>query len=270
MWVWREQAGLKFLTLPAWEEAGVEIGFSSRKGGVSQGPFSSLNLGLHVGDEPDKVLENRRRWLDLWQADWNEAVLAEQVHGAGVVWLDNEAGGRGSRDLKTAIPGMDGMLTLDKLGLMALFADCVPLFFYHPRIKAVGMAHAGWKGTAGKIALQVLQLLAQAGGPPEECWAAIGPAIGPCCYEVDEAVAARLRKNFTQTPFLKPAREGHDMLDLWQANQEILLGAGVKAEHIWTAELCTACRPDAFFSHRRDGGQTGRMAGWIRLRRRGE
>ncbi|MHB1403992.1 MAG: peptidoglycan editing factor PgeF [Desulfitobacteriaceae bacterium] len=266
MWVWREKAGLKYLTLPAWEEAGVEIGFSSRGGGVSEQHFSSLNLGLHVGDEPQRVLENRRRWLGLWQADWNEVAIAEQVHGTGVVWLDAEAGGRGSRDLRTAIPGTDGLLTKDKLGLMAFFADCVPLFFYHPKLKAVGIAHAGWKGTAGKIALPVLDELAQAGGQAEDCWAAIGPAIGPCCYEVDEPVAARLRTNFTETVFLRPSQDGHYQLDLWQANKEILLGAGIKPEHIWSAELCTACRPAEFFSHRRDGGLSGRLAGWIRRR----
>ncbi|MHB1652134.1 MAG: peptidoglycan editing factor PgeF [Desulfitobacteriaceae bacterium] len=267
-WEWTN-GEFSYLHLPAWGPQGVEIGFSSRKGGVSLRPYSSLNLGLHVGDEPEAVLENRERWVVQWQADWEEFAVGEQVHGTEVVWLEEDAGGRGTRDQATAIPGVDGLLTQSSLGLMGFFADCVPLFFYHPQIRAIGLAHAGWKGTVGKIVLQVLAGLAERGGPSADVWVALGPSIGPCCYEVDDRVAQRFKADFRETPFLRATRPGHYTLDLWQANRTILVDAGVPTEQIWTAGVCTSCHPEEFFSHRRDGAPTGRMAAWIRLKAEG-
>lgn len=265
-WNWRHQGDSAYLTLSKWQAEGVELGFSTRVGGISQVPYDTFNLGLHVGDDPIAVLGNREHWLDLWKVPWSKAVVGEQVHGTNVVWVNEEDGGRGVRELETAIPEVDGLLTQSSLGLMAFFADCVPLFFYYPDLKAIGIAHAGWKGTALKIAEKVMERFEKAGGRSENAWVAIGPGIGPCCYTVDERVANQFRLNYKKTPFLHPQEDSHYLLDLWEANRTLFLEKGVRPENIDVAAICTADNPKWFFSHRREGAQTGRMAGWIRKR----
>lgn len=269
---WEQKKGKKltYFTIPEWEKAGLEIGFSARGGGLSQPPYDSLNLGLHVGDEPEAVLGNRQLWWEEWNADGDDAVMGEQVHGNRVMWVDRTAGGRGSRAMQTAIQGIDGLITADSVALMAMYADCVPLFFYHPTLGTVALAHAGWRGTVHKIGKAVIDELEKAGGRAEDVWVGIGPAIGPCCYQVDEQVADEVAANIGRGPWLVPdeGATDHYRLDLARANEEILLKAGVKAPHIWNAGLCTACRTQDFFSYRRDGKRSGRMAGWIRLKER--
>lgn len=293
VWEW-QRGNLNYLQFTDWKKWGVEVGFSTRQGGVSTEPYSSLNLGLHVGDKPVAVIENRKRWLSVWGAGWEEVAIGEQVHGTKVAWVDrdNDASlaesakhnntreafrdieGIQSLEHRTSnhelrIAGVDGLLTQSLLGLMGFFADCVPLFFYQSDIQAVGLAHAGWRGTVGKIVLQVMRSLTERGGRPENLWVALGPSIGPCCYEVDEKVAEEVRLNFDHTPFLSPTQPGHYVLDLWQTNIQTLLKAGVPAHQISSAGICTSCHPEEFFSYRRDGNPTGRMAGWIRLRAEG-
>lgn len=265
-WKWNKRGSLTYLTIPKWQAEGIDLGFSTRVGGVSEFPYDSFNLGLHVGDDPTAVLENRKHWLDQWGASLSEVAVGEQVHGTNVLWVNKEDGGRGSRESETAIPATDGLVTQSPVGLMAFFADCVPLFFYYPDLKAVGIAHAGWKGTAHKIGQKVLECFEEAGGRTADAWVAIGPSIGPCCYSVDERVAAQFRSNYHDTPFLHSQEDGHYLLDLWEANKTLLLGKGVRPENIDVASTCTADNPEWFFSHRRDGALTGRMAGWIRLR----
>jgi len=264
-WEWQKKGSSNYLTLPKWQAEGVDLGFSTRVGGVSQVPYDTFNLGLHVGDDPTAVLENRKRWLDQWEVPWSRVAVGEQVHGTNVFWVGEKDGGRGIRELETAIPAVDGLVTQSAVGLMSFFADCVPLFFYFPDIRAVGIAHAGWKGTVHKIGQKVLECLEKAGGRTENAWVAIGPSIGPCCYFVDESVAAKFRANFGETPFLSRQEDEHYLLDLWEANRTTLLEKGVRPENIEVVATCTADNPEWFFSHRRDGPHTGRMAGWIRL-----
>jgi uncharacterized protein, YfiH family len=265
VWEWRQGSILEYLTIPEWEAHGIQMGFSSRMDGVSDIPYKSLNLGLHVKDNPENVLENRKRWLSELGATWTDFAIGEQVHGTGFAWVGKDFGGRGVRCLETVILNVDGLLTKSPIGLMAMFADCVPIYFYHPVIRVVGIAHAGWKGTLGKICLKVLQQLIQAGGKIEDCWVALGPSIGPCCYSIDQAVAERFKSDFEQTCFLSPLRSEYFSLDLREANRSLLIKAGVKQNHIWMTSACTACTSESFFSHRRDGVLTGRMGGWIRL-----
>ncbi|HVJ48209.1 peptidoglycan editing factor PgeF [Desulfitobacterium sp.] len=263
-WVYRQGQNLTYLTLPEWEKCGIQIGFSTRWGGVSNAPYESLNLGLHVGDDSEKVLQNRELWFQEWNVAWNDLVIGEQVHDVKVQLVESSDAGRGVRDLRTVLPGVDGLVTTTGLGLMAFFADCVPVYFYHPILKAVSIAHAGWRGTVGKIIIRVLEEFRKMGGEPRECWVALGPSIGPCCYEVDEQVVKPFQEAFEKTPFLKSSRPGHAQLDLWEANRLLLLEEGVRPENIWSASICTACHTDSFFSHRQEGLKTGRMAGWIR------
>lgn len=269
---WEQKKGkrLAYFTIPEWEEAGVSIGFSTRGAGLGKPPYDSLNLGLHVGDEPETVRGNRLLWLKEWDAEWDEVAVGEQIHSNKVRWVDRTDGGRGSRELETVVPGVDGLITADSVALMAMYADCVPLFFYHPRIKTVAIAHAGWRGTVQKIGEAVLGELEKAGGRAEDVWAGIGPAIGSCCYQVDKPVADQVTAHIGKGPWL--ARDvgvpDHFKLDLARTNEEILLRAGVRPQHLWQAGLCTACHARDFFSYRRDGKRSGRMAGWIRLKER--
>lgn len=268
-WVWQQGQNLAYLTIPEWGELGVEVGFSSREGGYSKAPFDSLNFGLHVGDDPKVVLQNRQRWLGEWSGSWQDFAVGQQVHGAEVGWLEAGSGGRGAKDVESAIPATDGLLTKSELCLMAFFADCVPIYFYHPFLKSIGIAHAGWKGTVSRIGLRVLEKFKEAGGKPEQCLIAIGPSIGPCCYEVDERVAEMFEHSFPGSNVLKPFRpkQGpkHYHLDLWEANFQVLLAGGADPEKITRVPSCTACNPERFYSYRRDRGSTGRMAGWIRF-----
>ncbi|HWQ72066.1 MAG TPA: peptidoglycan editing factor PgeF [Desulfitobacteriaceae bacterium] len=264
-WEWRQGSFLEYLTIPEWEAHRIQIGFSSRKDGVSAIPYKSLNLGLHVKDNPENVLENRDRWLSELGASACDFALGEQVHGAGIAWVGQESGGCGVGCLETVIPNVDGLLTQSPIGLMAMFADCVPIYFYHPVIRAVGIAHAGWKGTLGKICIGVLQQFIRAGGKIEDCLVALGPSIGACCYKIGQGVAEKFQSDFAQTGVLNPLGAEHFSLNLREANRSLLLNSGIKPDQIWMASNCTACDNENFFSHRRDGVLTGRMGGWIRL-----
>ncbi|HEY3315259.1 MAG TPA: peptidoglycan editing factor PgeF, partial [Bacillota bacterium] len=170
----------------------------------------------------------------------------------------------------TAIPGADALIT-DEPGLTLLIgcADCVPVYLVDPDLPSIGLAHAGWRGTVGRIAAKTLEAMAQAFGTRSgRVLAAIGPSIGSCCYEVDEAVAGPLREAFPEDwpllldPGLRPGRW---QCDLWAANRTALIQAGVAADRIRVASLCTACNHETFFSHRASGGRAGRMAALLAL-----
>ncbi len=264
MFVRRTRAGLGLWQVERWTSWDVLHAFSDRYGGVSRPPFASLNVGLHVGDDAAAVQENRRRLCRALGIDQEALVAARQVHGATVAVVDGDDRGRGAFALSDAVPGADALVT-DAPGvvLLALFADCVPVFLFDPVRRTVGLAHAGWKGTAGGIARRAVQTLHDAfGSSPSDCHAAVGPAIGPCCYEVGEDVAGV----FGDAGADIVTRHGPRFrLDLWEANRRQLEAAGVPRENITVARLCTRCMRDTFFSHRGDGGRTGRMAAVIGL-----
>lgn len=239
----------------AWkpELPGAVAYFTSRRGGVSPPPWESLNLGLHVQDDPERVRINRERVTAGLGLPPNPWVTAEQVHGArvGVVDGAESDGGR-------VLPATDALITAARGVTLALFfADCVPLFFAGPG--AVGLAHAGWRGTLSGIAVSTLEALRQRFGiEPSEVWVGIGPAIGPCCYEVSEELWNEFNRRLGTG-----VSPGPRYLDLAAANRELLLRAGVAPDRIVEARLCTRCRADLFFSHRRAGFPTGRMAALI-------
>lgn len=161
-------------------------------------------------------------------------------------------------------------LTTDTPGLFLLgyFADCLPILAYDPVHRAVGLAHAGWRGTLLSIAGRLVEEMAAAWGTrPADLVVGLGPAIGPCCYEVGEEVIAGVQAHLPQPGrLLRPGRPGHAYLDLWAANRQTLLGAGVRPEHIETAGLCTACHVGRFFSYRREGRLNGLFGAVIGLR----
>jgi YfiH family protein len=180
------------------------------------------------------------------------------------------AGGAGKESLDDVIPAADGLFT-DREGVLltSFYADCVPLYFLDPASKAIGLAHAGWKGTVGRIAVEMVDSLnRQYGSKPEELLVAIGPSIGGCCYEVDERIMEQVRRSAAdwEESVTSSANEGRYMLDLRSLNKAILVEAGVDPERILSAQWCTSCRTDLFYSHRKEAGKTGatgRMASFI-------
>lgn len=248
---------------------GLSVGFTSRIGGASQAPFASLNCGLHVADDPEVVVKNRQLIAQAAGFPYEVWTNAEQVHGNRVAVIGPIEQGRGRSELSDALPDADGMITSHTgIGLTAFFADCVPLYFYDSEHRAIGIAHAGWKGTAAQIAVKTAEAMGRNyGSRPEYIHAAIGPSIGSCCYEVDERVAAPMRELDEEQRALKAVGEGKSLLDLKEINRQLMIKAGILPEHIEISHLCTSCRTDVFFSHRKEGGSTGRMAGWIYLKR---
>lgn len=259
------RAGINLWQAEPWASWDVMHAFSDKHGGVSRGPFRSLNLGFHVGDESDRVRENRRRLCEALSIDLDALVVGEQVHGHVVAHVTATDRGRGARDLSDVVSGADALITnTPNVILFGLFADCVPIFLFDPEKRAVGLAHAGWKGTAGHIAARTVKALIDTfGSRPADCFAAIGPSIGPCCYEVGVEVAARFRDE--DFAFVTTKESDRVRLNLWAANERQLVEVGISPARISVARLCTRCLGDTFFSHRGQNGRTGRMAAIIGL-----
>ena len=233
------------MTLFEWKAPGpYRVAFSTRLGGVSDGAFESLNLGILTADEPDRVVENRRRLCKAVGADAETATMAWQVHGAEVT----KAESRGVVTPGTVYERCDGLWT-DRPGqaMMLLTADCFPVALARTDGEArLAVLHVGWRGLLGGIVAAGVEALGEG-----SLAAAIGPGIGPCCYEVGDEVAVPFR-----------ARFGDDVvrgrnLDLAEATERALRAAGCAS--VEGSGLCTSCEADLFFSHRRDRGRTGRQ-----------
>jgi polyphenol oxidase len=233
------------MTLFEWEAPGpYRVAFSTRLGGVSEGRYESLNLGLLTADEPERVRENRRRLCARVDADPETATMAMQMHGARIARADR----RGVARPGAVFEPCDGLWT-DEPGeaVMLIAADCLPIALCRANgSPALAVLHVGWKGLLAGIAEAGAGVLGA--GPVA---AAIGPGIGSCCYEVGAEVAEPFRARFGDG-ILRGTN-----LDLPEAAGRVLRDAGV--ESVERMDLCTACRPDLFFSHRRDGGVTGRQ-----------
>lgn len=256
-------------TIPQFTATGlVTHGFTTRDGGISSGCYRSLNLGLHVGDDPRSVVENRRLVCQSLGMDFTKLVAACQVHGDQVTVVTEEHLGRGNSSMEDALPAVDGLVTnLPGVPLSSYYADCVPLFFLDPVKRVVALAHAGWKGTVARIGAKTVEKMqSHFGCAPGDILAAIGPSIGPCCYAVDQPVVEKL-STFKQWQSLVTLQQpGQWLWDLWATNKQVLQQAGIREENITVAGICTACNQHRFFSHRASGGQTGRMASLIMLK----
>lgn len=244
----------------------VVHGFTTRNGGVGEPPFDTLNLGLHVGDHPNTVISNRRlacESLGFTLRDW---VSGEQVHGVNIALVGKSDAGRGSTHIGTSLTGTDGLITSTPgLLLAAYFADCVPLFFVDPVVPAIGIAHAGWRGTLGGIAERMVeQFQASFDTPPQRLQVWLGPSIGPCCYQVDQSMAEQFRNLALASSYsVIEQRDATFYLDLRLVNRLRLLAAGLYEQNINVSNHCTSCDTKLFFSHRKHGPTTGRMAGLI-------
>jgi YfiH family protein len=248
---------------------GIKHFLSTRTGGFSKSPYHSLNLGLHVGDDPDKVLKNRRRLAEAIGIPPDQFTIARQIHSGNVRVICDEQRGSGSTDQENAILDTDAMVT-DTPGicLIVLVADCVPMLFFDPLKKAIGVAHAGWRGTLQSIAFNTVTTMEKAfGSSPGNIMVGIGPSIGPCCYRVGPEVISQVESVFqgSNDYIINKSKDGQSSFDLCKANLEQLLHAGVERENIEIAERCTCHEPKLFFSYRNQRGDTGRFAAGIML-----
>jgi polyphenol oxidase len=243
-----------FDNLTPWSEL-TQASFT-RRGGVSQPPFDTLNASFAVGDDPESVAVNHRRMAAAlgWPAD--RGVSVRQVHGRSAIVVGPEhVGARTVLEADVLVTDRPGIL------LMLRFADCVPVILWDPNRRVVALVHAGWKGTVlGAPAAAVEMLVTRYGSSPSSILAGIGPSIGPCCYEVGEAVVQPASRVFAGAGVLERQASGGVHFDLWGANVETLMRAGVPEERIAVSGLCTRCRSDLFFSHRASGGRSGRFA----------
>jgi len=257
------------LFIPAFQNIqSVTAAVSTRAGGVSLPPYHELNLAYHVGDAPGRVTENRRRFCRALGVDMNSLVVGQQVHGDRIAVVDSSQAGYGAHGQENAIPDTDGMITTSRsVALAVLTADCVPVLIVNPVGKAVGIAHAGWRGALSLIAAKaVLKMQDTFGTEPSDCLVALGASIGSCCYTVGEDIISRFRHTFGPEPCIAKNR-----LDLRRAVEIQLIDAGVEKHNISFVEtghaesFCTACNLDLFYSHRAEGGRTGRMMSVIKL-----
>ncbi|MDP4553082.1 peptidoglycan editing factor PgeF [Alkalihalobacillus macyae] len=244
----------------------LKAGFTTRRNGVSLAPFSSLNLGFHVPDLAKDVLANRNKLAEDVGIPLDQWAVGEQIHGSALAKVTSNEKGRGTRTHEDAISLVDGLYTDEKdLLLTALYADCVPLYFYAKEAGRVGIAHAGWKGTTKNIAGEMITAWNKDGIKKEDIQVAIGPSIGKCCYEVDEGVINEVMKvTKNSNGLFEEKANGKYQLDLKEVNKDLLLKSGIKQNHIAVSQYCTSCS-NLFFSHRSENGKTGRMMGYIGL-----
>lgn len=229
--------------------SGFRHGFTTRDGGVSAPPYDRLNLGGAVGDDPASVAEN---WRRLERATGLRFARVRQVHGARVV--------RAAAPCDPAEEADAVLSTAEGVAACVSVADCVPVLLADPETGAVAAVHAGWRGTLARAAAEGVRALAEVGAPPARLLAAVGPSIGPCCYEVSDDLAAQFRAALGEAVVRAGPRPS---LDLWAANAAVLAAAGVRPDRIEVLGRCTACERDRFFSHRRDAGRTGRQMAFI-------
>jgi YfiH family protein len=245
-----------YYRFPALDVHGVAFhAFTTRLGGVSGAPYNSLNLGGTTRDDAASVQENRRRAERTFGHALEERIRLE--HGKRVHVVED-----GAAPQKLAVA--DGLITrLRGVPLLIYYADCVPVLLLDPETPALGVVHAGWRGTvAGAAEEAVLAMREAFGTRPQSLLAGLGSSIGPCCMQVGDDVTSAIRAAYPswQESVIHPHNMGKSTIDLWELNCLQLTRAGVPRENVAVSALCTACRKDLFFSYRRDQGDTGRLA----------
>lgn len=258
---------LKFKSFEEMEN--VEHCFTSKIGGCSEGAFASLNMGINTEDKRDCVVENYSRVSkEVFGSEASSCVLSKQVHKTEIAIVKAEDMGNGiTKEQKYS--EIDGIVTADAGPILStVYADCTPLFFADSIRGVVGVAHAGWRGTVGKIGRNMVEIMTEKyGSDISDIKVGIGPTIGPCCYEVKGDVASQFRAAFSDcSDILEATGEDVFKLNLWKANKAVALEAGILENNIEMDDHCTNCNGELFYSYRRDNGITGRMAAMIKLK----
>lgn len=259
-----------YLTYNALDEISfIKHCFSTRLGGVSRGEFESMNLSFGRGDSDENVTENYRRLCQSAGLEFDSLTASAQDHHTFVRKVGVNERGIGIYKPKD-MQSVDALMTDERgITLVTYYADCTPIYFVDIKNKAIALAHAGWRGTAGRIAEKVVNAMKDSyGTDPSELICAIGPAISKCCYEVDESCCQRFKAmdDLNTEAFIFPKDGGKYMLDLLEVNRQILIKLGVKNENITISDLCTCCNSELLWSHRATKGKRGGMAAFMCLR----
>ena len=267
----KQEGEVLYLSYPLLEQTGiVNHGFSTRIGGVSEGVFSSMNLSFSRGDDEASVRENFKRMAEAIGVEPNSLVSAAQTHTTNVRKVTAEDKGKGIV-YPLDYQDVDGLITNEPgICLTTFYADCVPLFFIDPVHKAIGLSHSGWRGTVGKMGQETLRRMKEEyGTDAKDVIAAVGPSICQDCYEVSEDVIEKFKEAFDRIHWKDLFYEKEDrkfQLNLWKANEIILIEAGVRKENIAVTNVCTNCNSDVLFSHRATKGQRGSLAAFMALK----
>lgn len=259
-----ESNSLEMLPFPGLGRSGdIAYFVTTRHGGVSDGPYRSMNLGLHSGDAPARVLQNREILAARLGVSSDRLITPRQIHGDGIAQLDEAYFSHDEETRAEQLSEADALIT-DKPGIYVAVstADCVPVLLYAPDRKVVAAVHAGWRGTVKGIAAKTVRRMVEAYEcDPSQIRAGIGPSIGPEAFEVGEEVIDAFRAagaDLSQVATRHP-QTGKAHVNLWEANRLQLLEAGLSAPHIEVAGICTFTHSGQFFSARRLGVQCGRM-----------
>lgn len=244
----------------------INHAFSTRLGGVSQGEFTSMNMAFNRGDKVENVTENYKLFCKSAGFDYESLVASAQDHNTvvrAVTSADKGVGIYKPRDMQS----VDALVTNEKgVTLVTYYADCTPLFFVDTKNKAIGLAHAGWRGTVGRIGEKVVKKMGEMyGTAPADIKAAIGPAISVCCYEVDKPCADNFLAfdDLDTDKFVFQKEDGKFMIDLLETNRQILVKSGVKPDNIAISDLCTNCNSELLWSHRATKGHRGTMSAFM-------
>jgi len=257
----RAAGALSLLTWPALDASGADAAVTARGGGVSSGPYATLNLSLTVGDDPVRVLENRRRVAAALGAGPADFVFARQVHGAGVRIVGEADRGSGAFGLDDAIADTDALVTTSPGVVLAILtADCVPIVLHDPVAGVLACVHAGWRGTVARVCAAAVAAMTSLGSRPPDVIAGLGPAASPARYQVGPDVHRAVTQAFgpAAPSFIRPdpAAPGRWLLDLWAANRHVLQEAGLPGSRIHATDLPTGplppdpASPGYFFSDR--------------------
>lgn len=265
----REEYGVPFLTYPLFEETNlVNHGFSTRFGGVSKKYCSTMNISTSRGDDPADVQENIRRMAGALGVCPEDFTYTNQTHTTHVEVVRAEDKGK-------TFPETDGLITnVPGICLVTFYADCVPLYFVDPVKKVIGLSHSGWRGTVGKMGKVTVEKMQETFGCRlEDILAAVGPSICQECYEVSEDVILKFKEVFSEHLWGKlfyqkeaQKHQGKYQLNLWEANRQIFLEAGIKPNHMAISNVCTHCNPEVFFSHRTTGNKRGNVSAFLALK----
>lgn len=266
-----EVGKIKFYHFNSFSQSADIIHFiTTRQGGISSDAYSSLNIGYGTDDFSLNVLENRHRISAAIDIPLDNFVMCNQVHGTHVEVITKSHKGKGALYRDNALLASDAMITnIPEICLFVMGADCVPLLFHDPVKKVIGAAHAGWRGTVKKIAIETITKMCEIFGcQVSNIQVGIGPSIGPCCYQVGAEVIDEVLRSFGSTDkFIHfTDSDSSAIFDLWYTNKYQLMEAGVKEENIEIAGVCTCCNSDDFFSSRAGKGITGRFGAGIMLK----
>ena len=250
------------------QKYGIKHAFFTRKGGVSEGPFESLNFAIGVGELQDaeaKVMQNYQLAAEFFGLNKEDICRTYQTHTAVVETAEGKDRGRGI-SVTPYDHGVDGLMTVEKNLLLSVrTADCVPILLCDKDKKVCAAVHAGWRGTVGGIIKNALNKMQEKGASLTDIVVAIGPCVGKCCYEVGEDVREEFLAISSGCDEFFAPQNGKYMLDLVGVNEFIIKECGISPENISSADLCTKCREDEFFSHRRSGSVRGTMSAFIHI-----